>query len=113
MSRHVGAKPQFYIFCGFSYLDPTTLFCRDMSPVMGMNPAEQSESARTLDQPSDLVDEYSVAQFYLVSVATVRRWRERKTGPIFRRITDRLIRYRRSDLEAYLASCGPDGTSRR
>ena len=51
-----------------------------------------------------LLNEYDVARFYGLSVATVRRWRWLKTGPVYRRIGGAAVRYRAADLEAYLQS---------
>lgn len=54
-------------------------------------------------QLETLLDEHAVAKFFSISVATVRRWRWLKTGPVFRKLGSS-VRYRRADLEAFLQS---------
>jgi len=58
----------------------------------------------------NLLDEYAVAKFHGVSVATIRRWRWLRTGPLFHKI-GALCRYRMTDLEAYLQSTRTGGGS--
>jgi predicted DNA-binding transcriptional regulator AlpA len=45
-----------------------------------------------------------VAEFYRVSVDTLAQWRSQRRGPRYIKIGNRLIRYRLSDLEMYLAA---------
>jgi hypothetical protein len=71
-----------------------------------LNPSESGSVAKA--QLEALVDEYAVARFYGVSVATVRRWRWLRTGPRFHKI-GALCRYRMADLEAYLVSTRTGG----
>jgi predicted DNA-binding transcriptional regulator AlpA len=49
-----------------------------------------------------LVNEHYVAQFFGVSVATVRRWRLLKQGPRSIKVSRSAVRYRLEDLNAYL-----------
>ena len=55
-----------------------------------------------------LLDEHAVARFFGVSVATVRRWRWLKIGPVFRKIGS-CVRYERAALESYLRSLPTGG----
>lgn len=48
-------------------------------------------------------DEHFVAQFYQVSLGTVRRWRHLGVGPRYRKIGS-LCRYSLQDLEDWLAT---------
>jgi len=74
-----------------------------------MNTSKRSEHESTTDTHLEaLVDERTVAKFYGVSVATVRRWRWLRTGPKFHKI-GALCRYRMTDLEAYLRSTRTGG----
>jgi predicted DNA-binding transcriptional regulator AlpA len=43
------------------------------------------------------------ARFLGVSIRTLQGWRENGTGPRFIRLSARAVRYRPSDLEAWLA----------
>jgi predicted DNA-binding transcriptional regulator AlpA len=52
----------------------------------------------------NLLNEHAVAQFYGVSVSTVRRWRLFQTGPKYLKVSSALVRYRMEDLVAYLNS---------
>ncbi len=49
-------------------------------------------------------DEHFVAQFYHVSLGTVRHWRYLGQGPRYRKIGNHLVRYCLKDLEEWLAS---------
>ena len=69
---------------------------------------ERESAANT--QVEALLDEYAVAKFYGVSVATIRRWRWLHAGPTFHKI-GALCRYRMDDLEAYLRSTRTGGGS--
>ncbi|MGO4882302.1 MAG: helix-turn-helix domain-containing protein [Bryobacteraceae bacterium] len=76
-----------------------------------MNPSKRSELESTANtQLESLLDEYAVAKFYGVSVATIRRWRWLHIGPTFHKI-GALCRYRMADLEAYLRSTRTGGRS--
>ncbi len=50
-----------------------------------------------------LLDEHAVAQWYGISVATVRRWRWLGIGPTYLKI-GASVRYRHTDVEGYLQS---------
>ena len=74
-----------------------------------MNTSKRSERESAANTHLEsLLDEYGVAKFYGVSVATIRRWRWLHTGPTFYKI-GALCRYRMTDLEAYLRSTRTGG----
>lgn len=50
-----------------------------------------------------LMNEHDVARLTGLSVASVRRWRLRRVGPRYVKI-GAAVRYRRSDIEAWLSS---------
>ena len=56
--------------------------------------------------PGDLVTEREAAAILMASVQTLRNWRWRGEGPRFRKIGQRLVRYRRADLEAFIEGEG-------
>jgi predicted site-specific integrase-resolvase len=51
---------------------------------------------------SDLLKSEEAARILTVSEVTLRRWRQRKNGPVFVRLSKGTIRYKQSDIEAYL-----------
>lgn len=53
--------------------------------------------------PGDLLDEKEAAACLKVAVTTLRNWRALKQGPQFPKIGARLVRYRRSDLAAFIS----------
>jgi predicted DNA-binding transcriptional regulator AlpA len=53
---------------------------------------------------SELLCERDVEHDYRLSVPWLRRARLERQGPVFLRLGKRMIRYRRADIEAYLAS---------
>lgn len=54
--------------------------------------------------PDDLLADTEAAQYLNVALQTVRNWRwKRGTGPKFHKIGQRIIRYRRRDLDAFIA----------
>lgn len=53
-------------------------------------------------QPGDLVDERQAAAILAVEVRTLRNWRSRREGPRFRKIGERMARYHRADLAAFV-----------
>jgi predicted DNA-binding transcriptional regulator AlpA len=52
---------------------------------------------------NDLLDTPSAARRLGVTPATLVRWRKNDAGPAWVRLGDKLVRYRESDLQAYLA----------
>ena len=65
-----------------------------------MGPNAVSEYSRIL-QTHTLLREQEVADFLNLKVATLRRWRWSGDGPPFIKLNG-AVRYRRSDLEAYI-----------
>jgi predicted DNA-binding transcriptional regulator AlpA len=53
-------------------------------------------------QPGDLVDEHEAAAILGVSRQTIANWRWRGLPPRFCKIGQRLVRYRRADLAAFI-----------
>jgi predicted DNA-binding transcriptional regulator AlpA len=64
---------------------------------------------RTVDE---LLNENQVAQRLCVSIATIRRWRARKTGPRFRKIGGASVRYSREDLKRWIDAQPSGGGAR-
>lgn len=58
----------------------------------------QSRSAQ-----GDLLDEKEAAVVLALKVATLRNWRALRTGPRYVKVGKRSVRYRRADLEAFIA----------
>lgn len=54
-------------------------------------------------QPGDLVDEREAAAILHAEVRTLRNWRALGKGPRFRKVGQRMVRYHRSDLAAFIA----------
>jgi hypothetical protein len=52
--------------------------------------------------PGDLVDENEAAAILHAAVRTLRNWRALRKGPRYRKIGQRLVRYHRADLEAFI-----------
>lgn len=53
--------------------------------------------------PGDLLDEKEVAAILGCAVASLRNWRWARKGPRVRKIGQRLVRYHRDDLAAFIA----------
>jgi predicted DNA-binding transcriptional regulator AlpA len=58
---------------------------------------------KTLPSPGELVDEREAAAILSTAVRTLRNWRSLQTGPKYRKIGLRLVRYHRADLAAFIA----------
>ena len=65
-------------------------------------------------QIGDLVPESEAAALLRVAVRTLRNWRALRTGPRYRKIGLRLVRYHLADLAAFIAGDerGTNGTTR-
>jgi hypothetical protein len=57
-------------------------------------------------RPGDLVDEREAAAILAAEVRTLRNWRALGKGPRFRKVGQRLVRYHRADLAAFIANGG-------
>ena len=54
--------------------------------------------------PGDLLNDKEAAATLNVSTITLANWRSLKRGPRWVRVGARMVRYRRSDLEAFVAA---------
>jgi hypothetical protein len=54
-------------------------------------------------EPGDLKDENEAAAILHTSVRTLRNWRALRKGPKYRKVGQRLVRYHRADLAAFIA----------
>lgn len=52
--------------------------------------------------PGDLIDEREAAAILSASVLTLRNWRWRGDGPRWRKLGQRMVRYHRADLAAFI-----------
>ena len=64
-----------------------------------------------LPTTGDLLDEKEAAAMLALRVATLRNWRALRKGPRFVKIGQRLVRYRRADLEAFIAGDAGGGAA--
>lgn len=62
-------------------------------------------------QTSQLVDEREAASILCYSVRALQNWRHRGGGPDFVKVSARSIRYRRADLEKWIADRTVSNTS--
>lgn len=60
-----------------------------------------NESPKTSDR---LLAETQASEFLTVAVRTLRNWRWRGEGPQYVKLGKRCVRYRQSDLEAFLTA---------
>lgn len=56
------------------------------------------------DAPSDLLNEKEVAAKLGIATGTVRNWRCLRTGPAYVKLGKRAVRYRRADVDAFIAA---------
>jgi predicted DNA-binding transcriptional regulator AlpA len=62
-------------------------------------------------EASTLVDEREAASILCYSVRALQNWRHRGGGPDFVKVSARSIRYRRTDLDTWIASRTVSNTS--
>lgn len=62
----------------------------------------QSPVPPSAANPADLLDENEASASLSVAVQTLRNWRWRGEGPRYVKVGARLVRYRRSDLAAFV-----------
>jgi predicted DNA-binding transcriptional regulator AlpA len=62
------------------------------------------DEQRQEQQNANALDERSAARYLAVSHGTLRLWRSQGTGPRWYKAGEKLIRYRRSDLDAWIES---------
>lgn len=71
-----------------------------------VNPSTPHTAAKL--SPGDLVDEREAAAILGAQVQTLRNWRWRNTGPRWRKVGQRLVRYHVADLAAFIDAGSPD-----
>lgn len=64
-----------------------------------------------LTSSNGLMDERDLSRMLGVSVRTVQAWRVKGGGPVFLKFNNRLVRYRPSDVDAWLVSSAAANTS--
>jgi hypothetical protein len=68
-----------------------------IQPVTSPTPAAAAKL-----EPGDLVTETEAAAILGCAVQSLRNWRWRRTGPRWVRVGQRLVRYKRADLAAFV-----------
>jgi hypothetical protein len=63
-------------------------------------------------QPGDLVNEHEAAAIIGGEVGTLRNWRSLGKGPHYYKIGERMVRYHRADLAAFIGSQMHSGEAR-
>jgi predicted DNA-binding transcriptional regulator AlpA len=53
-------------------------------------------------KPDDLLQATEVAEILRISPITLANWRSRRKGPRFVRVGQRMVRYRRADLDRFI-----------
>ena len=66
-----------------------------------------------IDDEARLITEREAAELLVVSVKTIRNWRLSGYGPPYCKVGRRLVRYRLSDVKAWLKTCERTSTSDR
>ena len=61
------------------------------------------QNSSALPEPGDLLDEKETAAVLNLNPRTLRNWRVEDQGPKFIKLGKRMVRYRRSDVVAFLA----------
>ena len=61
--------------------------------------------------PSTLVNEHEAASILCYYVRALQNWRHRGGGPDFVKVSSRSVRYRRADLEKWIAARTVSNTS--
>lgn len=56
--------------------------------------------------PGELVGEREAAAILAIEVQTLRNWRVSRKGPRYRKIGQRMVRYHRADLAAFVEGGG-------
>jgi predicted DNA-binding transcriptional regulator AlpA len=65
--------------------------------------SESNMQNEKLSAPSQWMDERELSADWKVSITTLRNWRCLGEGPRFAKIGKRCVRYRRADVEAFIA----------
>jgi len=77
-----------------------------------MPPKETRRAVPSENHPGDLMPETGAAAYLSVSVRTLQAWRLRGGGPVFLKLGG-AVRYRTSDLQAFVAARLRHSTSDR
>ncbi len=88
---------------------------RVLKDQLKMNHARHVTSG-LIEQPplqTEILDERQVSRYYGLSKPWLRKARREGRGPRFLRIGQRMIRYRRQDIEEFLADCTVSQGARR
>ena len=64
--------------------------------------SDTHDETRQPNPVTELLNENQVAQRLGVSIATVRRWRAKRTGPAFRKIGGTSVRYSADELKLWV-----------
>jgi predicted DNA-binding transcriptional regulator AlpA len=75
----------------------------DQRPAAGQRRPQKHPGSATLAANSPLIDERQLCAELGISSVTATKWRAKAAGPPFIKV-GRLVRYRRADVEAWLAS---------
>lgn len=67
-----------------------------------MQPENHAPQSAAKLQPGDLVDEREAAAILGCAIQSLRNWRWRHVGPRYRKVGERLVRYHRADLQAFI-----------
>jgi predicted DNA-binding transcriptional regulator AlpA len=70
----------------------------------GTMTSENDGGAIVMNEPQNVLSEAQAARYCGVSPATLRLWRTRGTGPTHFRAGQKLVRYRRTDLDRWIES---------
>jgi predicted DNA-binding transcriptional regulator AlpA len=68
-----------------------------------------AEQPQTAIQAGNILTPKGVATEYQVSERTLANWRALKQGPRFLKLGKRAVRYRREDIEAFIAGDASEG----
>jgi hypothetical protein len=69
-----------------------------------MKNAQNAQPDINTDKSNVLLDSEATAQMINVDIRTIERWRQRRCGPPFLRLSHHCVRYRLSDLEEWCAN---------
>ena len=75
----------------------------DQRPAAGQHRPQEHPASASLATNSVLIDEKQLCAELGISSVTATKWRAKAAGPPFIKV-GRLVRYRRADVEAWLAS---------
>lgn len=85
---------------------------RDTEPAMLTTPVTGDPLSLTpqpVKRPGDILTPREVATEYRLAERTLANWRALKQGPRYLKFGKRAVRYRRTDLEAFIAGGADEG----